>query len=70
LDTDQAKNDLEYQVAMHAGLDALLGIHGSQNVHGVWLPDGAYMVEFLPYLYGRNAASRLEMKHDNGSTER
>jgi hypothetical protein len=43
----------ENQVIMHAKLDALIGVHGSQQVHAVWMPDGAYVLELLPHLLGK-----------------
>jgi len=43
----------ENQVMMHAGLDALIGVHGSQQVHAVWMPDGAFVLELLPHLMGK-----------------
>lgn len=49
LDTP-AGGDPENQVVMHAGLDAMIGVHGSQNVHSVWMPDGSYSLEILPHL--------------------
>jgi hypothetical protein len=39
-------------VVMHAGLDALIGIHGSQQTNAVYLPHGAYELELLPHLNG------------------
>ena len=43
----------ENQVIMHAGLDVLIGVHGSQQVHVVWMPDGAFVLELLPHLLGK-----------------
>jgi len=48
----------ENQVIMYSGLDALVGIHGSQNVHGIWMPDGAYTLEILPYLVGSKVGKK------------
>jgi hypothetical protein len=38
-------------VVLHGGLDALIGIHGSQQTNAVYMPAGAYNVELLPHLY-------------------
>jgi hypothetical protein len=37
---------------LHAGLDVLIGIHGSQQTNAVYMPQGAFMLELLPHLYG------------------
>jgi hypothetical protein len=39
-------------VIFHGGLNALIGIHGSQQTNAVYLPAGGYVLELLPYLYG------------------
>lgn len=38
------------QLVRHAALDGLIGIHGAQMTHGIWLRDGSWIVELLPYV--------------------
>jgi hypothetical protein len=50
MDNSESKRDPLYQVVLHGGLSAMIGIHGSQQAHAVWLPPQAHQLELLPYL--------------------
>ena len=38
------------QVVRHGALDALVGIHGAQLTHAIWMKPGSLVVELLPYV--------------------
>jgi hypothetical protein len=38
------------QLVRHGALDGLIGIHGAQLTEAVWMKDGAWVIELLPYI--------------------
>jgi hypothetical protein len=38
------------QLVRHAALDGLIGIHGAQLAEAVWMKDGSWVVELLPFV--------------------
>ena len=60
LNVEEARSP-EEQLLMHASLDSLIGVHGSQFTNGIFLPRHSFIVELLPwikYLPGKNWAAR------------
>ena len=40
----------EEHLLMHASLNAMIGVHGSQFTTGIFLPDHSFIVELLPWM--------------------
>jgi hypothetical protein len=38
------------QLVRHAALDGLIGIHGAQLTEAIWMKDGSWVVELLPFV--------------------
>jgi hypothetical protein len=38
------------QLVRHGALDGLIGIHGAQLTEAIWMKDGSWVVELLPYI--------------------
>jgi hypothetical protein len=43
-------NTTELQKLWHASMDAIVGIHGAQLTHAVWMRPGSLVVEMLPWV--------------------
>jgi hypothetical protein len=49
IEDEKWSNPIQHVVA-HAGLDALIGIHGAQLTEALFMPPGSLVVEFLPWI--------------------
>jgi hypothetical protein len=54
LDLPESRENPIHQVVLHGGLSALIGVHGSQQTHAVWMPPHSYVLELLPYLWAKH----------------
>jgi len=63
LNVEEAES-FEEQLLMHASLDVLIGIHGSQFTNGIFLPRHGFILELLPwipnYSHGYTWAARTQ----------
>ena len=50
LETNNIINTSELQILWHASMDAIVGIHGAQLTHAVWLRPQSLIVELLPWV--------------------
>lgn len=51
LNVESQYSNVVTQVAMHAVLDMIIGVHGAQLVESMWMKEGSFILELLPWIH-------------------